>query len=160
MSNNEREKLSIKEAEEIISGWIEEISENLPPHQRALPWAACKKIMTEALAQRMQEAVQRGWRDKEAVIRHYAAQDIANYLQTREPQGLYNPKALITLDGKQMIEMSRATHEHVQQWRDYLATNPEAGCNAGNIEYADTRLAVWADEKTLGELEALYSSES
>ena len=47
-----------------------------------------------------------------------------------------------------------ATREQVRRWRDYMAKDPEASCNFGNMAYADTRLAVWDQERTLAELEA------
>jgi hypothetical protein len=157
MSDDKR--LSTEEAGEIISGWITEIYDDLPPHHRVLPRHACMEIVAQALEQRMCQAVERGGRDKIAVITHMAAEDVASHCEDREPKGLYDPKALITLDGNQMVQMQLATRAHLQQWRDYLARNPEAGCNAGNIVYADTRLALWEDEKTLGELETSYSAE-
>jgi len=54
--------------------------------------------------------------------------------------------------------MALATKEHVAQWRLHMTKNPEQGCNFGNIGYADTRLALWAEEKTLAELETVLST--
>jgi hypothetical protein len=57
-----------------------------------------------------------------------------------------------------LVQMALATKEHVAQWRLHMTKNPEQGCNFGNIGYADTRLALWAEEKTLAELETVLST--
>jgi hypothetical protein len=76
-------------------------------------------------------------------------------LAQMEPRGQYDPEALLCLDGNLCVVMAKATKEHVQQWRDYMALDPERGCNYGNILYADARLAIWEGEKTLAELEVV-----
>jgi hypothetical protein len=157
MSKNEREKITAEEADHVIDGWFAEIYANLPPHHRALPPHERDGIVIEALDRRMREALKKGGRDKDVVIIHVAAKDIARVVQAREPQGLYDPNALILLDENCAVKMPFMTRERMQQWRDHMVKNPEAGCNAGNIVYADTRLALWGDEKTLGELEDNYA---
>jgi hypothetical protein len=86
---------------------------------------------------------------------HGAHKVIMEELAQMEPRGQYDPEALLCLDGNLCVVMAKATKEHVQQWRDYMALDPERGCNYGNILYADARLAIWEGEKTLAELEVV-----
>src|SRR5215471_9451154 len=97
--------------------------------------------------------MEKGGRDKEALIAHVAATQIAEYFTEREPKGQYDPKAMLQLEENKLVFMDRASREQVQTWRAYLAKNPLAGCNLGNIAYADTRLALWGEQKTVSGLE-------
>jgi hypothetical protein len=148
------EYMTPEEAQKITNGWIEEIVAALPPHHKVLPKPARDAIIHQGLVKRYQRALDEGGRDKEALINHLADKDVMQWLSQREPRGQYDPKAVLRLDDDLCVFMAKATKDHVKQWRDYMARNPEQGCNFGNLLYADTRLTLWKEEKTLAELEA------
>lgn len=142
-----------EEAQATIDGWIEDIVAAMPPYQKVLPKPERDAIIQQALVKRYERAFTEGGSDKEVLIDHQVHKDVMAWLAHREPRGLYDPQAVLCLTDDICVFMAQASKEHVQQWRDHMSKNPEQGSNYGNMLYADARLVIWDEEKTLAELE-------
>lgn len=142
-----------KEAQNIVNSWIKEIAETLPPHHKVLPESARAAIVAETLTKRFEEALAKDGHNKEVLGLYLAHTVVLEEMEQMQPRGQYDPEALLSLDGNMCVMMAKATKKHVQQWRDYIAKDLEKSYNYGNVMYADARLALWGEEKTLAELE-------
>ena len=121
---------------------------------RGLSEQGRQDFIADKLAARL-EAAENDPEFKKQLSHHRAEQDIKEWLEYREPQGEYDPQDVFPLDdeGRTYKCMEKASREDLLVWRAIIGRDPGKGCNLANIQYIDSRLACWSDQKNLAELE-------